>query len=286
MSSRRPAPDPGGGWPSRDSCSCLEGSTPELVDEHLACQRGTPPTRRPACPTGRARASAARAKRSRYGCSATRRSSSGTRSVARPSSRSASILRSSAASRSSSSRSRSAGTNGAPSRPASAAPRQSASAACSFGAASAGCSPRALSTRDSKRSRSSSSRPTASRYPVPCVRTRSRPRIFRRPCTATCSAFAAVAGGLLAPERVDHAVARDDLVRAQEQQREHRTLLPAAERERLSLGRHLERPENPELESRIHAAYDCSGCCPSERQANRKCRLRSSATSTHERRSQ
>ena len=92
--------------------------------------------------------------------------------------------------------------------------------------------------------------------------------------------------GAVAPERVDHAVARDDLVRAQQQQSEQRTLLPAAERERLSLGRHLERPENPELESPIHAAYDCPGCCPSERQANSKCRLRSSATSTHERRSQ
>ena len=60
----------------------------------------------------------------------------------------------------------------------------------------------------------------------------------------------------VAPERVDHAVARHDLVRAQEQQREHRTLLPAAERERLSFGRHLERPENPELEPLVHAAYD------------------------------
>jgi predicted metal-dependent peptidase len=57
-----------------------------------------------------------------------------------------------------------------------------------------------------------------------------------------------VARGLVAPHGVDEDVGGDDLVRAEEQQREKRALALAAERERLPIGDDLERSENTELQ--------------------------------------
>jgi hypothetical protein len=51
----------------------------------------------------------------------------------------------------------------------------------------------------------------------------------------------------LAPERVDQAVARDDLVRAQEQAREQRRVPPGAERDGALAVDNLQRSEDAEL---------------------------------------
>ena len=53
--------------------------------------------------------------------------------------------------------------------------------------------------------------------------------------------------GRLAPELVDQALARDELVRMQEQDRQDEPLLQPAQRDRLALVDHLERPEDPVL---------------------------------------
>jgi hypothetical protein len=53
---------------------------------------------------------------------------------------------------------------------------------------------------------------------------------------------------VLAPELVDEALARDGLVRAQEQQCQQRTLVAAAERQRQAVLDYLQRPQDPELE--------------------------------------
>ncbi len=59
---------------------------------------------------------------------------------------------------------------------------------------------------------------------------------------------AGVGGRILAPDRVDQPFGRDGAIRAEEQEREHRTGPPAAERDRLAaVVDHLERPEQPEL---------------------------------------
>jgi len=54
-------------------------------------------------------------------------------------------------------------------------------------------------------------------------------------------------GRALAPKAVDQLVARDDLVRAQEQQREQRPLLGSAQRHRLAVDPDLDRAEDREL---------------------------------------
>src|SRR5436190_1337086 len=51
----------------------------------------------------------------------------------------------------------------------------------------------------------------------------------------------------LAPELVDQALARDELVRMQEQDRQDEPLLQPSQRDRLALVDHLERPEDPVL---------------------------------------
>ena len=65
------------------------------------------------------------------------------------------------------------------------------------------------------------------------------------------------AGRPLAPERVDDALSRHDLVRVQEEQREQRALAQAARRKRRSVPPDLEGPQQPELEDpaavRLHA---------------------------------
>ena len=53
---------------------------------------------------------------------------------------------------------------------------------------------------------------------------------------------------IVTPQTVDQAVARDDLVRVQEQQREHGSLPLTARAEDGSAALHLQRPEDPELE--------------------------------------
>jgi hypothetical protein len=54
---------------------------------------------------------------------------------------------------------------------------------------------------------------------------------------------------LLAPQRVDQAVDRHDLLRAREQQRQQRPLPRSAERDDLPVPDDLERPEDPELDA-------------------------------------
>ncbi len=53
---------------------------------------------------------------------------------------------------------------------------------------------------------------------------------------------------VLAPQLVDQPLRRDGLVRAQEQQRQDRALVPPAQRDGRSVVEHLERAEDPELE--------------------------------------
>src|SRR5436190_23171971 len=55
----------------------------------------------------------------------------------------------------------------------------------------------------------------------------------------------------LAPEVVDQALARDELVRMQEQDRQDEPLLQPAQRDRLALVDHLERPEDPVLHEHV-----------------------------------
>ena len=55
----------------------------------------------------------------------------------------------------------------------------------------------------------------------------------------------------LAPELVDQALARDELVRMQEQDRQDEPLLQPAQRDRLALVDHLERPEDPVLHEHV-----------------------------------
>ena len=57
-------------------------------------------------------------------------------------------------------------------------------------------------------------------------------------------------GRLLAPELVDQAIARDDLVRSGEEERKQRALPRAAQGERVPAVDCLERPEDPELHGR------------------------------------
>ncbi len=51
----------------------------------------------------------------------------------------------------------------------------------------------------------------------------------------------------LTPQLVDEVIQGDDSIRAQQQDAEHSTLLGTAQIEEPPSGRHLERPENPEL---------------------------------------
>ena len=57
-------------------------------------------------------------------------------------------------------------------------------------------------------------------------------------------------GRLLAPERVDQALAPDDLVRVQQQQGEQGALARAADGQYRTVALDLERPEQAELEPR------------------------------------
>ena len=56
-----------------------------------------------------------------------------------------------------------------------------------------------------------------------------------------------MSGGFVLPERIDQPVAGHDLVRIEQQHGEQGTLLRAAEVERLPVGDHLQRAEDPEL---------------------------------------
>ena len=56
---------------------------------------------------------------------------------------------------------------------------------------------------------------------------------------------------LVAPELVDQAVSRNDLVRAQQQDGEQRPLLRSSERQDTSTVSDLERAEKPEVQSRL-----------------------------------
>ena len=66
---------------------------------------------------------------------------------------------------------------------------------------------------------------------------------------------------VLAPELIDETLGRDRLVRPQEQQRQQRALVSAAERHGRALVEHLERTEDPELEhvrgcNRVHESFE------------------------------
>jgi len=50
------------------------------------------------------------------------------------------------------------------------------------------------------------------------------------------------------PELLDELIRGHHLVRAQEQEREQGALIPAADRDRNAICRHLERPQDPEVE--------------------------------------
>ena len=84
--------------------------------------------------------------------------------------------------------------------------------------------------------------------------------IARRPCLQNVVAdgltemgdvpLEDIGGGLgraLAPELVDQCVAADHLIRPREEDRQERPLPCAAERNRTTVGEHLERAQNPEL---------------------------------------
>ena len=58
-------------------------------------------------------------------------------------------------------------------------------------------------------------------------------------------------GRTLGPDLIDHAVGRDDLVRVQKQEREDGAGFPARQREPTAIVPHLERPENPEVQSAL-----------------------------------
>jgi hypothetical protein len=60
-------------------------------------------------------------------------------------------------------------------------------------------------------------------------------------------------GRLLAPELVDQPVARDDLVRVEQEHREQRPLPRSRERKRATALEHLERTQDPKLHVREHA---------------------------------
>ena len=64
-------------------------------------------------------------------------------------------------------------------------------------------------------------------------------------------------GHRLAPELVEQHVGRHDLVRVQEQDREHGSLLRAAERDRAIAGRGLDRAEEPEREHLVPKVTAC-----------------------------
>jgi hypothetical protein len=57
-----------------------------------------------------------------------------------------------------------------------------------------------------------------------------------------------VARGLVAPDGLDEAVGCDDLVRAEEEEREDRALPLSAQRERMPVGDDLQRSKNAELQ--------------------------------------
>jgi hypothetical protein len=59
----------------------------------------------------------------------------------------------------------------------------------------------------------------------------------------------------LAPERVDQPLTRDDLVRVQQQQREHGPLPRTAERERSFFAHDLERSQQPEVQPPFTGAH-------------------------------
>jgi hypothetical protein len=58
---------------------------------------------------------------------------------------------------------------------------------------------------------------------------------------------------VLAPERLDHLVARDDLAGVQEQEGEQRAVLRAAQRQRDSRVDDFHRAEDPEFHARVVA---------------------------------
>ena len=80
---------------------------------------------------------------------------------------------------------------------------------------------------------------------------RSLPSAFRSCETYTWSAFLTGLGRVVLPERVDQPVGGDDLVRMQQQDRQERALLRAADIELATVLEHLQRTKNPEF----HAVF-------------------------------
>ena len=76
--------------------------------------------------------------------------------------------------------------------------------------------------------------------------TRSAPSSLRS-CETTFWSEPTQSRRLLAPEPVDEPVGGDDLARVEEQEREQRPLIAAAEPNRRPLVENLERAEDPEL---------------------------------------
>jgi hypothetical protein len=68
-----------------------------------------------------------------------------------------------------------------------------------------------------------------------------------------------VAGRVLAPQRLDDAVAGEHLARVQDEQRQHRALPQASERDRVPVHHHLEGPEHPDLHAATLSAPPCGG---------------------------
>jgi hypothetical protein len=62
--------------------------------------------------------------------------------------------------------------------------------------------------------------------------------------------------GRRAPELVDQSLAGDELIRVQKQNRKDEPLLRPAQRDRLALVGHLERPEDPVLHQKVFTAFD------------------------------
>ena len=77
----------------------------------------------------------------------------------------------------------------------------------------------------------------------------------------------------LAPDALDQTVARDDLVRPQEEHREQRALLRTAEREVLRVPAHPHRAEDPELHREVantRLRADCEVVCDVRRTPSRR----------------
>ena len=201
-----------------------------------------------------------RRSRSRYGSRATSSSSSATSCTWRPSARSASI-RSSSAEKRSSSRCAAALPAGSAARSASAGPRQSARASRSRVGGRGRLGAVGLLDEAPERVEIELARRDAEEV---AGRARDEPvaELATQPDQVVLERRLRRRRRIVAPDAVDEPVDRDDAVRLEQQQAEHRAPPQATDRDDALAGPHLQRAEDPELhrvDRRVHGDVDAGG---------------------------